>query len=206
MRDGFGAGLTTPPEWLTEGLPLTVGRRIVGVSALTAPQSEEGRPSVIASAGSGDPRTTRMDDEPEGGGGCCFGRDAGLVRRGSHDPAGVADRRSSALTVGRRFVGVSGLTTQSEEGRPSVAAIVRGSGDPHCTREAGLGNRENDEIHERGAEALKRVLEPTSMCESLGGSHQLHSDCCSTKEFQGGCCLMQIRFEQKGAKVTKGKR
>ena len=29
------------------------------------------------------------------------------VRRGSHDPAGVPDRRSPALTVGRRFVGFS---------------------------------------------------------------------------------------------------
>jgi hypothetical protein len=42
------------------------------------------------------------------------------VRRGSHDPAGVPDRRSPALTVGPGLIGIRTLWAHSEGRRPSV--------------------------------------------------------------------------------------
>src|SRR5712692_7625601 len=45
---------------------------------------------------------------------------ASSVRRGSHDPAGMPDRRSPALIIGPGFKGICALRAHSEGRRPSV--------------------------------------------------------------------------------------
>ena len=55
------------------------------------------------------------------------------VRRGSHDPAGVPDRRSPVLIVGPGFKGICAVRAHSEGRRPSVRHLA-GSGDPRPTK------------------------------------------------------------------------
>ena len=60
-------------------------------------------------------RSARVSGHPKGRAGM-----PDRVRRGSHDPAGMPDRRSPALIVGPGFKGICALRAHSEGRRPSV--------------------------------------------------------------------------------------